>query len=84
MKAERARLLHRKGELNMTKKHFIALADYIRLGNEEGTVVFTDAHIHALAMFLHEQNPRFLADRWKDYIAGKCGPNGGAIKREVA
>jgi hypothetical protein len=30
-----------------------------------------------LADFCRTQNPRFDRERWLDYIAGKCGPNGG-------
>ena len=31
----------------------------------------------ALASFCQQSNPRFLRQRWLDYIAGQCGPNGG-------
>lgn len=33
---------------------------------------------HALAAFCAAQNPAFDRGRWLDYVAGKCGPNGGA------
>jgi hypothetical protein len=34
----------------------------------------------ALADFCKAQNPNFNRDRWLDYIAGKCGKNGGKVK----
>jgi hypothetical protein len=61
----------------MSKKHFIALADAIK---KNQYVHFTDVQLGFLADFLKSQNPRFNADRWLDYIAGKCGPNGGKVK----
>jgi hypothetical protein len=66
--------------LTMTKKHFIALADAIRK-YEMGCAYhewFTESQVKALADFCQSQNPRFNRERWLDYIAGKCGPNGGA------
>lgn len=67
----------------MSKKDFIALADAIRAHNElqEGTVnpiVFGPFHLNTLANFCQSQNPNFKRNRWLDYIAGKCGKNGGA------
>lgn len=69
--------------MSMSKKDFIALADSIRNHNElqEGTshpITFHAFHINTLANFCQSQNPRFMRDRWKDYIAGTCGKNGGA------
>jgi hypothetical protein len=61
---------------NMTKKHFIALADHIRLS----PVPFTERQIEILADFCQSQNGGFLRGRWLDYIAGECGPNGGKVK----
>jgi len=60
----------------MSKKHFIALADAIRLA----AVPFLDAQIEELADFCQSQNNQFNRERWLDYIAGKCGPNGGKVK----
>ena len=34
-----------------------------------------------IADFCRSQNPRFNRDRWLDYIAGECGPNGGAVRK---
>jgi hypothetical protein len=68
----------------MTKKHFIALADMIRDTKkryENGAVTavpFTQEQICDLADFCESQNPNFNRDLWRSYIAGKCGPNGGA------
>lgn len=63
----------------MTKRHFIALADAIREHNEAGrpTPFSLDQQL-SLAKFCAAQNPAFNRQRWLDYIAGKCGPSGGA------
>lgn len=61
----------------MSKKHFIALADAIREHNARNQEPFTDKQIMALADFCETQNPMFKRERWQDYIAGTCGPNGG-------
>lgn len=68
----------------MTKKQFIALADMIREHNRVAEQTgdfpkFGGAHLEALADFCREQNPRFMYSRWIDYIAGKCGKNGGKV-----
>ena len=72
----------------MSKKHFIALADAIRKHNSKSPAQgiplcgpIPDDAIEMLADFLADQNPRFNRDRWLDYIAGKCGPNGGSVKK---
>ena len=62
----------------MTKKHFIALADVIRLGNTGFPGKFSEPQILVLADFCAAQNPQFNRSRWLAYIAGECGPNGGA------
>ena len=71
----------------MSKKHFIALADYIR-GHNHGSPSddyqdndFTPIQIETLADFCADQNPRFNRARWIDYIHGKCGKNGGRVKQ---
>ena len=68
----------------MSKKDFIALADAIRKHNgwrvANGWAAFDGTHLDTLADFCRTQNPNFKRDRWLDYIAGKCGPNGGKIK----
>lgn len=68
----------------MSKKDFIALADMIRYHNANvfdpnGNMKFNERHLIALAEWCREQNPRFMRERWLDYIAGKCGKNGGRI-----
>ena len=68
----------------MTKKQFVALADTIRNANSivspdtgEPIEHFTRHAISELADFCAAQNPAFNRSLWLDYIAGKCGPNGG-------
>lgn len=67
----------------MSKKDFIALADAIREANrrysDPSGYPFNPQTIESLAEFCEEQNPNFKRDRWLDYIAGKCGPNGGKV-----
>ena len=74
----------------MHKKIFIALADAIRDHNRVATarqnngipaVEFTPAHLETIADFCISQNSAFKRDRWMDYVAGNCGPNGGEIKK---
>ena len=77
--------------MSMSKKDFIALADHIRNINgvygtsglnrpfgSHGTLVYSQEAIEHLANFLQHQNPAFMRERWLDYIAGECGPNGGS------
>lgn len=61
----------------MTKKHFIALANIIREHNSNDDYPFTAGQLEVLAEFCKSQNKQFNTQRWLDYIAGKCGPNGG-------
>jgi len=68
----------------MSKKHFIALADVIRdhnrvAQNNKSETAFTEDQIQTLAWFCKKQNMNFDKGRWLDYIAGKCGPNGGKV-----
>ena len=76
----------------MSKQDFIALADIIRDYNNGAfpagsnivsPVQFTHTQILALAEFCKRQNYAFKKERWIDYIAGECGPSGGAIKRKA-
>ena len=57
----------------MNKKTLIALADIIRRNPE----AFPPAAIDALAKFCRYEDPAFKETRWREYIAGNCGPNGG-------
>ena len=61
----------------MSKKNFIALADYLR-DTKHYCEPFTAAQIEHLANFCHAQNPNFKKERWISYIKNECGPNGGA------
>lgn len=74
----------------MTKKQLISLADHIRTYNNGAfdintarncvsPIKFTYTQLLALADFCKSTNPRFNRQRWFDYIAGKCGPNGGKV-----
>lgn len=62
----------------MSKKHFIALAEFIR-GNRF-SARFGERELKVLADFCQSQNPRFNRERWLGYIAGLNGPSGGAVK----
>ena len=65
----------------MTKRHFIALADFLRvrtaIHSNGGT--FTQYQVEQLADFCQAQNPRFNRERWLGYIAGTNGKNGGKL-----
>ena len=64
----------------MTKRHFIALADAIRDHNKYCGEQFTGRQLTTLANTFQAINPNFNRSRWLDYVAGKCGPNGGSLK----
>lgn len=68
-----------KGGNQMTKQHFITLADRLKDAREPWCHCepFTQQQIEYLALFCQTQNPRFNRQRWLDYIAGVAGPNGG-------
>ena len=57
----------------MSKKHFVSLADHIRLSG----VAFNSAQLEVLASFCKSQNGAFMRDRWLAYLKGECGPSGG-------
>jgi hypothetical protein len=57
----------------MTKKDFIALADHIIQHKD----AFSAEAIDSIARFCNQNNHAFKTDRWINYIAGNCGPNGG-------
>ena len=71
----------------MTKQHFIALADTLRdlapTGERmtDAAIEQYDMTVRALADFCATQNPVFNRERWLAYVAGECGPNGGAVKK---
>lgn len=58
----------------MSKKDFIALADALMGTNPSAEV------LDALVSFMRRQNPRFMEDRWRAYLAGECGPCGGKVR----
>lgn len=62
----------------MSKKHFIALAINVKAMLERKEI--TREGVHALGLFCNAQNPNFNFSRWLNFIDGKCGPSGGAIK----
>jgi hypothetical protein len=65
----------------MSKKHFIALADVIRETEPDSSSPKFEQWLSirdALADFCKSQNANFNRERWLAYIAGECGPNGGA------
>lgn len=75
----------------MTKKDFIGLADTIRTYNAGAfpagangifPLQFQYTQLYVLADFCKQANPRFNREQWFDYIAGKCGPNGGTRKKK--
>ena len=70
--------------VGMSKKQFVALADSIREHNRlakfNAEHAFADDQLAALARFCASENPRFKRERWLDYIAGECGPNGGRVR----
>jgi len=63
--------------MSMSKKDFVALADALR------GVKVSDEVKDALVGFCRSQNPNFMEGRWREYLAGNCGPNGGEIKKAV-
>jgi hypothetical protein len=73
----------------VSKKHFIALADVVRVitnrvRNADATSILANDSSYVVELFTREladfcasQNHNFNRSRWLDYIAGECGPNGG-------
>ena len=55
----------------MTKKHLIGLASALRGKNVPPDVM------ESICDFCSRANPNFNRQRFLDYAAGKCGPNGG-------
>lgn len=61
----------------MSKKDFIALADYLRTS----PFPFTDDQLEVIASFCKAQNSRFNRERFLGYIKGENGPSGGKVKQ---
>lgn len=66
----------------MSKRDFIALADEMRNVLKPG--VSHETVIDALCRFMRRQNSAFMESRWRDYLAGACGPSGGKVKTDSA
>lgn len=71
----------------MTKKNFVSLGSAIKAHNKRAStaygriVPFLDCHIKTLVEWQREQSVKFKESRWTDFVGGRCGPNGGRIKR---
>lgn len=63
----------------MSKKDFIRLADYLRPVRDS---ISTEV-MSAIESFCREQNPKFNKERWRSYLAGLCGPNGGNLNKNT-
>ena len=64
----------------MTKRHFVALADALRPYLEKGKSPNDDRvniPVGELVAFMRGENPHFNEWRWRSYLRGECGPNGG-------
>lgn len=68
-----------KEKANMTKKHFIALANWIK-EHKQYANGFNDNVIESLANFCQTQNVNFNRNRFVSYIKGECGSRGGKVK----
>lgn len=73
--------------MSMSKKDFIIIADELRFGvagdgPENLSKWDAEAAAAALCRAFRRLNPQFKEDRWREYLAGRCGPNGGAIKAQ--
>lgn len=71
----------------MTKKDYIAIADALRDILLHGPIAVHETGkptrtiqgdiTNALCSVFRADNPAFKENRWRDYLAGKCGKNGG-------
>lgn len=71
----------------VTKKDFIRIANQIIAHNREykakdmsSDKLFQEEHLQTLAVVFKAINPAFKPQRWRDYVSGLCGPNGGYRK----
>lgn len=58
--------------MSLTRKDFIALADELRpiFGDDaEWSADSYDDVLNALCRFMRAQNPKFMEDRWRDYLS---------------
>ncbi len=68
--------------MSMSKKDFIALADELRAPldlNNGDDAVEKSRIVDALCRFMARSNSQFKESRWRGYLAGKVGPNGGKV-----
>jgi putative protein kinase ArgK-like GTPase of G3E family len=68
----------------MSKRHFIALADALRAEKPQpnwnpNKLAQWELDVKAVANVCAASNSAFKRDRWMDYVNGLCGPNGGAL-----
>lgn len=71
--------------MSMSKQDFIALADALRGEKpadhwDPNKKAQWENDCRAIARVCKRANSAFKEDRWFAYIAGDCGPNGGAVK----
>lgn len=76
----------------MSKKHFIDLAECLQntlrelqalqphLTPTQADQAF-ETVLDNICIFCRRANSNFKESRFRDYIAGKCGPSGGTIKK---
>ena len=68
----------------MSKKHFIALADRLICEQSHFVTYYSqdafNAMVDIICRFCRGENFRFNEDRFRSYIAGECGPNGGRVR----
>lgn len=67
--------------MSMTKRDFIFLADVLKKHRAATLSTTADEVVEVLADALAAEYPLFKEDRWLDYIAGRCGKNGGVPKK---
>lgn len=66
----------------MTKKHFIELADTLRLEiKPELSPEAFEVVVREMCRFCRGMNGRFREETFRGYINGECGPSGGRIKK---
>jgi hypothetical protein len=77
----------------MTKKDFILIADALREASQQANIragqtgvdmsAGVGFAVHFLADALSLSHERFKKERWLEYVAGICGPNGGKRRKHV-
>ena len=62
-------------------RHRVLIREHNRIGKKNADVTpFSPDQIEALGDFCKARNSNFNRERWRGYIAGECGPGGGALK----